>query len=130
MKKAEPQANCQRDRRVKGGFAQTDGKVFEAQAEIEAGSVKLADEDEAVDSRIEKKNLVEDGQVRRPGALKPSQIDGESERGENEKVAPVAALSGIGARRLPEQRGDGDGKRGIEGEPSPAEDAGRNVTRM
>ncbi len=124
VQKAEPEAEDESDGRIKDDFAQADGNVFEAQAEVEAGSFKLADEDETVDTRIEQENLVEDGQVWRPGAFKPAQVDGEAERDEDEKVMPGAALIGIGAGSLPEQRGDGDGKGSVEGEPFPAKEAG------
>src|SRR5579862_5706672 len=96
MQKAETEAEGQRNRGIEGGFAQANAKVFEAQAEIEAGSRKLADEDEPVDARIEKNNFVEDGKMWRPRSLKPAQIDGKAQGAEDEKVAPVAALIGIG----------------------------------
>ncbi len=97
VQKAEAQAQNQGDRSVEGHLAQTDGDVAQAQAEVEAGSLKLADEDEAVDAGVEQQDLVEDGQVRRPRPLEPAQIDGESEDRQDQEVAPVAALGGLGS---------------------------------
>ena len=81
VQKAQAEAESQRNRRVKGDLAQADPEVFEAQAKVEADAVELADEEEAVDARIEKKDLVEDGQVRRPRALKPAQVNGQAHHG-------------------------------------------------
>jgi hypothetical protein len=62
--------------------------------------------------------------MRRPRALKPAEIDSQSQSGQNQEVAPVAVLIGIGARRLPQQCCYGDRQQGVQGEPLRAENAG------
>src|ERR1700683_879376 len=120
MEKPEAQAEREGDGRVEGKFAQTDGEVFETQAQVETGSVELADEDEAVDACVQKKHLVEDGQVRRPGALEPAQIDGEAKNEKDEEVAPVASLGRVGTAGVPKQHGDQYRKQSIKQKPPPA----------
>ena len=92
VQEAKGQTKRQSNWRVNAGLAQSDSKVAQPKAQVEAGSIEVADQDEAVDSRIEKKNLVEDRQMRRPRALKPAQIDSQTQRGKNQEVAPVALV--------------------------------------
>src|SRR5471030_1668341 len=95
MQEAQAETERERDRRVDGKLAQTYGSVAQAQTQVEAGSIEIADENEAVDSRIEQKNLVKDGQVGWPRALEPAQIHRETQRSQNQEIHPGAVLSFI-----------------------------------
>ena len=61
MQEAQAQAECKRDGRVKGHFAKADGDIAPTEAEIEAVSLKIAQQDKAVDTSVEQKHLVENG---------------------------------------------------------------------
>ena len=92
MQKSQAQAQRQRNRRVPGQLPQTDGRIAQAQAQVEAGSLQLPQRDEAVDSGVQQQHFVEDRQMGRPRALKPAQIDRQAQHGQNQKIPPVAAL--------------------------------------
>ena len=92
MQKAQAEAEGESDGHVKGELAQAGGEVAWAQAEIEADALKRAQGEKAVEAEIEEKDLVEDGQMRRPGGLEPAQIDGKAEDDEDQEVRPRAAL--------------------------------------
>ncbi len=121
MQKSQPQAQSQRNRRVPDHLPQADAGIAQAQAQIEAGALQLPDRHEAVDPAIQQQNLVEDGQMRRPRGLKPAQIDSQAQHGENQKIAPVAALFAIGPPGLPKQARNRDRKEGVQRKPTPAE---------
>ncbi len=124
VQEAERETKDEGDRRVEGELAQADAEVAEAEAQIEADAVEAAQQEEAIDAGVEQQDLVEDGEVRGPGGFEPAQVDGEAEQGQDEEVAPGAALGGIGAAGVEQQGRDGDREQDIEEEPAPAQVAG------
>ncbi len=102
MQEAESKAEQECDWGVPGPFSEADAQVAEAQAKVESYAVESTDEQETVDADVEEKDLVEDGEVRRPGGFKPAQLDGEAQGGEREEIAPVAAYGRVGGGGLME----------------------------
>ena len=117
MKKSERKAEGESDWNVEGAFAQTDGDITQAKAQVEAGSFELPDENEAINAGIEKQDLVEDCEVWRPGALEPAQVDGDAEEGKNQKLTPVASGSSIDGARVVKENRYCNGKHKVEREP-------------
>ncbi len=74
---------------------------------------------QGVDSGVEQKDFVEDGEVCGPRGFEPAEVDGESDDGEDEKVAPVAVLLGVVAACVVHEGSDGHGENGIGCEPMP-----------
>jgi hypothetical protein len=81
----------------------------ETKTEIEAYAVQLADVEYAVDAGIQQEHFVEDGEMRGPGGFEPAEVDGEAEGEEDQEVAPVAGLVGVGLCGLMHEGGDRDG---------------------
>ena len=77
----------------------------------------MADALKGVDASVEQQDFVEDGQVRGPGGFEPAEIDGETEGGEDEEVAPVATLVGIGEAGTVEECGYSNREESVEREP-------------
>jgi len=67
--------------------------VAQAETEVEANLIQLADREKAVDARVEQQDFIEDGKTRPPRVLKPTaRSTGETRKGKNEEVAPVSML--------------------------------------
>jgi hypothetical protein len=125
MQKAQAQAQRDRDRRIPPELAEAGGDVAQAQAQVEPHALELSHQDESIDARVQQQDLVENRQVRRPRRLKPAQIDRETQDRQHQKIAPVAALGGVGLPRLPLQPGDRNREQRVQREPIPAEPAPR-----
>ena len=119
VQEAEDESDGDGDGRVEGELAQSDEEVAHAQAEVEADVIELTDAEQGVDSGVEQKDFVEDGEMSWPCGFEPAKIDGEPEEREDEVVAPGAVLRSVGAAGVPHERSDSDGKNGIEREPAP-----------
>ena len=102
-------------------------EVFEAQAEIEAGAMEPAHDDEAPEPGVDEQHFAEDGEVRRPGGLEPAKVDGEAEAEEDEEVGPDAVLFGICAGRVMKEHGYCDRDKDIEEQPGGTDCAGVEV---
>ena len=98
--------------------------LAQAEAEVEADVGKIAHGEKAVDAGVEKQDFAEDGEAGRPCGFEPAEIDGKAEDGEDEEVAPVAAVIDVSAAGLPEEDGNGAGQQGVERKPGPVEIAG------
>jgi len=118
VQEAEDESDGDGDGRVEGELAQSDEEVAQAQAESETDIIELTDAEQGVDSGVEQKDFVEDGEMRGPCGFEPAKIDGEPEDGEDEVVAPGAVLRSVAAG-VPHERSDGNGKNGVEREPVP-----------
>jgi hypothetical protein len=83
MQKPQAQPKPQCNGSIEQKLPETDSRVAQLQAKIEAGPFQMTDYDESVEARIEQQHLAEDGQVRGPGTLKPAQVDGKAECDKN-----------------------------------------------
>ena len=101
VQKAQAQAKRDRNRRVPPKLAQPGADVAETQAQIEADAIELPHQQESIDSCIQQQHLIEDRKVRRPRALKPAQIDRQTQRRKHREIAPVAVLRWIDRPGLP-----------------------------
>jgi len=125
VKEAGGEPDDDGDGRVEEEFAPANAEVARAQAEVESDSVELADAEEGVDAGIEQKDFIEGDEARRPCGLEPAEIDSEAEDDEDEEVAPIAALVGIGATGAVEQGCNGNGQQRVESDPPPLENVCR-----
>ncbi len=122
VKKAQPQSQCQCKREKEQKFAQADGEIAQAQTEIEADGVEVADGDQRINAGVKQQDFIEYRQMRGPCPLEPTQVDGQTQDGEDEKFEPVgAAFSGPTGEG--HERGHRDRQESVEREPLGGESA-------
>ena len=72
MEEAERQSERYGNGSVDGKRQQTNADVSQAEPEVEANLLQLADREKAVDARIEQQDFIEDGEAGPPCGLKPA----------------------------------------------------------
>ncbi len=103
MQESKPQSKSNRHGRIPSKLSQTGGNIAQAQPQTKADAIEPTQENESVDSHIQQQHLAEDGEMRRPCAFKPAQIDRKAQHSKHCKIAPVAAIGEIDIGNLPQQ---------------------------
>ena len=125
MEKAEEQSEGDGNGSVHGQPEQANAEVAQAKAEVETNLAQLPDGEKPIDACIEQQDFIEDGETRSPCRLKPAQVHSESEDAKDEVVAPLSSLLRVRQTCAVEQQADENRQQGVEGESTPAEEAGR-----
>jgi len=120
VKKAKPQPKRNCDHSIEKKLAEADADIAPLQPEVESHTIQLSHSEKSEDARIEQQHLPKRREAIGPCRLKPSQIHGQPQRCENDKIAPVAASAGIGASCLIQEESDCHRQQRIQRQPSPA----------
>ena len=126
MEEANEQSEPDSDRRVRGKGEQANAEIVQAQTQVEADISQLPDSKKTINTGVQEKDLIEDGEARAPRRLKPTQIDRETEYDKDQKVTPFSTLLRVGQACFVEQQTDAHRQQRVEGQPGPAEKAARH----
>ncbi len=101
VEEAESEAQDQSNREIESKFAQADGQIAQAEAQVEADTLEVSNRNESVDAGVEKQDLVEDGEMGGPGGLEPTEVNRQAEDGKDQELATTGLCGPLRLIGLP-----------------------------